>query len=260
MKLIKFMTKSAKGARYGLLHNGHARVIVADPFEGMIVGTSETYPEEDVILLAPCSPSKIVAVGLNYKDHAEELGMPLPDEPLIFLKPPSSIIGPGDEITGPKMSSHVDYEAELGVVIGKRTKDIPPEKVNKHILGYTCVNDVTARDLQKKDVQFTRAKGFDTFCPIGPWIETELDPRDILIESRLNGELKQSSRTSQFIHDVPSLVSFVSMIMTLEPGDIISTGTPKGVGPMRHGDEIAVSIEGIGELKNRFSATNETRA
>ena len=253
MKIIKFMTKVGKTPHYGLLHDGHARVIVADPFEGMIVGTSETYPEEEIILLAPCNPSKIVAVGLNYKDHAEELDMPLPDEPLLFLKPPSSVIGHGDEIIGPRMSNRVDFEAELGVVIGKRAKDIPPEKVNRYILGYTCVNDVTARDLQKKDVQFTRAKGFDTFCPIGPWIETELDPKDILIESRLNGEIKQSSRTGQFIHDVPSLISFISQVMTLEPGDVVSTGTPKGVGPMQPGDEITVSIEGIGELKNRFA-------
>lgn len=251
MKLVRFITKDKKSPRYGIWRDGYARVIVADPFEGMIVGTSETYQADDIILLAPCEPTKIVAVGLNYRDHAEELKMPLPDEPLIFLKPPSSLIGPGADIMLPVQSNRVDYEAELGVVIGKKTKNVPPEKVNGHILGYTCVNDVTARDLQMKDVQFTRAKGFDTFCPIGPWIETEFDPSDALVECKLNGELKQSSRTSQFIHNVPEIISFISQIMTLEPGDVISTGTPKGIGPMRSGDEVVVSIEGIGELKNR---------
>ncbi|MGB9713203.1 fumarylacetoacetate hydrolase family protein [Dissulfurimicrobium hydrothermale] len=251
MKLVRFMTKEKKSPRYGIWRDGYVRVIVADPFEGMIVGTSETYQADEVILLAPCTPSKIVAVGLNYKDHAEELKMPLPDEPLIFLKPPSSVIGQGDEIVRPGQSNRVDYEAELGVVIGRKARNVPPQMAKGYILGYTCINDVTARDLQMKDVQFTRAKGFDTFCPIGPWIETEFDPSDALVECRLNGELKQSSRTSQFIHDVPELISFISHIMTLEPGDVVSTGTPKGIGPMDPGDEVIVSIEGIGELRNK---------
>ena len=250
MKLIRFMINDKKVLRYGIMGDGYARAIVADPFEGMIVGTSETYQADEITILAPCTPTKIVAVGLNYRDHAEELKMPLPDEPLIFLKPPSSVIGQGGEIIRPAQSNRVDYEAELGVVIGKTTRNVPPEKVKGHVLGYTCVNDVTARDLQMKDVQFTRAKGFDTFCPIGPCIETEFDPSDVLVECRLNGEIKQSSRTSQFIHHVPELVSFISQIMTLEPGDVISTGTPKGIGPMESGDEVVVSIDGIGELRN----------
>ncbi|MGQ9499788.1 MAG: fumarylacetoacetate hydrolase family protein [Dissulfurimicrobium sp.] len=250
MKLVRFMINDKKVLRYGIMGDGYVRTIVANPFEGMIIETSETYQADEITILAPCVPTKIVAVGLNYRDHAEELKMPLPDEPLIFLKPPSSVIGHGAEIRRPVQSYRVDYEAELGVVIGKKTRNVPPERIKGHILGFTCVNDVTARDLQMKDVQFTRAKGFDTFCPIGPWIETELDPSDVLVECRLNGELKQSSRTSQFIYHVPELVSFISQIMTLEPGDVISTGTPKGVGPMKSGDEVVVSIEGIGELRN----------
>lgn len=208
------------------------------------------YPLSAVKLLAPCVPSKVVAVGLNYRDHAKELGMPTSDTPIIFLKPVTTIIGPGGAIRFPAMSSQVDYEAELGVVIGKRTRNIRPEESAASILGYTCANDVTARDLQKKDGQWTRAKSFDTFCPIGPWIETELDPSDLLVESFVNNEPRQSSRTSQFIFSVPYLVSFISQIMTLEPGDLIITGTPPGVGPMQPGDEVEVRIEGIGSLKN----------
>jgi 2-keto-4-pentenoate hydratase/2-oxohepta-3-ene-1,7-dioic acid hydratase in catechol pathway len=201
-------------------------------------------------LLPPCKPSKIVAVGLNYQDHAREMGLPIPDEPIIFLKPPTAVIGPGEAIIYPTMSSRVDYEAELGVVIKDRVRSISPKEAPDHILGYTCANDVTARDLQKKDGQWTRAKSFDTFCPIGPWIETDLEPNDLLIQSYLNGERRQSSRTSQFIFKVNELVSFISGIMTLEPGDLIITGTPAGIGPMKPGDEIEVRIEGIGSLRN----------
>ncbi|MBS1125911.1 MAG: 2-keto-4-pentenoate hydratase/2-oxohepta-3-ene,7-dioic acid hydratase, partial [Nitrospirae bacterium] len=204
----------------------------------------------DVILLAPCVPTKIVAVGLNYRDHARELGMQVPESPILFLKPPTSVIGPGETIVRPAMSSRVDYEAELGIVIRDRVSRIPPEASRDHILGYTCANDVTARDLQKKDGQWTRAKSFDTFCPIGPWIQTDLDPDDLLIESYVNGERRQSSRTSQFIFGVDLLVSFISQVMTLEPGDLIITGTPAGIGPLQAGDEVEVRIEGIGCLKN----------
>ncbi len=201
-------------------------------------------------LLPPCTPSKIVAVGLNYRDHAQEMSLPVPDEPIIFLKPPTSIIGPGDPIIYPRTASRVDHEAELGVVIKDRTRDIAPAEAREHILGYTCANDVTARDMQKKDGQWTRAKSFDTFCPVGPWIETEIDPGDLQIQAFLNGEPRQSSRTSQFIFPVEELVSFISRIMTLEPGDLIITGTPAGIGPMQPGDEVEVRIEGIGSLKN----------
>jgi 2-keto-4-pentenoate hydratase/2-oxohepta-3-ene-1,7-dioic acid hydratase in catechol pathway len=212
------------------------------------LGTAHT--RSGVKLLAPCSPSKVIAVGLNYRDHARELGMPVPDSPVIFLKPSTTVIGPEDAILYPGASSRVDYEAELGIVIKDRVKDLRPEEANRHILGYTCANDVTARDLQKKDGQWTRAKSFDTFCPVGPWIETGLEPDDLLVESYLNGERRQSSRTSQFIFKADFLVSFISQVMTLYPGDLIITGTPAGIGPMEPGDEIEVRIEGIGSLRN----------
>jgi 2-keto-4-pentenoate hydratase/2-oxohepta-3-ene-1,7-dioic acid hydratase in catechol pathway len=205
---------------------------------------------EAVRLLAPCEPSKIVAVGLNYRNHASELGFPLPENPIIFLKPPTSVIGPSDAIAIPSMSSRTDYEAELGVVIKSAARNIAPEAAQDHILGYTCANDVTARDLQKKDGQWTRAKSFDTFCPVGPWIETDVDPGNLLVEAYLNGRQVQSSRTGQFIFHIDYLVSFISGIMTLNPGDLIITGTPAGIGPMKPGDEIEVRIEGIGSLKN----------
>jgi 2-keto-4-pentenoate hydratase/2-oxohepta-3-ene-1,7-dioic acid hydratase in catechol pathway len=190
-------------------------------------------------------------VGLNYRHHAAEMGLAVPVEPVIFLKPSTAVIGPGEIIRYPDMSAQVDYEAELGVVIKDRVRNIAPDEVKDHILGYTCANDVTARDLQRKDGQWTRAKSFDTFCPIGPWIETGLDPGNLLVESYLNGERRQSSRTAQFIFPVNYLVSFISRIMTLNPGDLIITGTPSGVGPMKPGDEIEVRIEGIGSLKNK---------
>jgi len=250
MKIVRYRTTSGTTPHYGILRDGYIRDIVADPFEGMIVGTSETHPLEEIRLLAPCTPTKIVALGLNYRDHAKELGMSLPDEPLIFLKPPSAVIGPQDAIRIPDMSHQVEHEAELAVVIGKRTRDIAPEKAAESILGYTCLNDVTARDLQKKDVQFTRSKGFDTFCPFGPWIETEIDPSDMGITCVVNGVTRQDSRTSLLIHPVREIVSFISRIMTLEPGDIIATGTPRGVGPLAPGDTVTVAIEGIGELTN----------
>jgi 2-keto-4-pentenoate hydratase/2-oxohepta-3-ene-1,7-dioic acid hydratase in catechol pathway len=209
------------------------------------------YDFSQVKLLPPCNPSKVVAVGLNYRDHAHEMGLAIPEEPVIFLKPATTIIGPGESIICPPASSRVDYEAELGVVVKDRTRNIRPQEAPDHILGYTCANDVTARDLQKKDGQWTRAKSFDTFCPVGPWVETDLDTGDLLIQSYLNGERRQSSRTSQLIFKVNELVSFISGIMTLEQGDLIITGTPAGIGPMQPGDEIEVRIEGIGSLKNR---------
>jgi 2-keto-4-pentenoate hydratase/2-oxohepta-3-ene-1,7-dioic acid hydratase in catechol pathway len=191
---------------------------------------------------------------LNYGDHARELGFAIPGEPVIFLKPPTALAGPGDAIVYPHASSQVDFEAELGVVIKDRIRDVKPGDAYRHILGYTCVNDVTARDLQKKDGQWTRAKSFDTFCPVGPWVETDLDPGDLLVESYLNGERKQSSRTSQLIFGIDQLVSFISGIMTLCPGDLIITGTPAGIGPMQPGDEVEVRIEGIGRLRNSVIA------
>jgi 2-keto-4-pentenoate hydratase/2-oxohepta-3-ene-1,7-dioic acid hydratase in catechol pathway len=212
--------------------------------------TKPPVPLTRVRLLAPTLPSKIVAVGLNYRDHAEELGMKIPDEPLLFLKPPSSVIGPADVICLPPASSRVDYEAELAVVIGRRASRVTRDKAGDHILGYTCLNDVTARDLQAKDGQWTRAKGFDTFCPIGPWIETSLDPADLSVELYLNGDRRQRSRTSQFVFPPDVLVAFISHVMTLEPGDVIATGTPSGIGSIAAGDVVEVRVDGIGSLVN----------
>jgi 2-keto-4-pentenoate hydratase/2-oxohepta-3-ene-1,7-dioic acid hydratase in catechol pathway len=199
-------------------------------------------------LRAPVMPSKIVCVGRNYAAHAKELGNEVPKEPLLFLKPPSSIVGPGGAVVIPKESERVEHEAELGVVIGSRLRRATPAQAKDAIYGYTCVCDVTARDLQRKDVQFTRGKGFDTFCPVGPWIETELDPKDLSIRCLVDRQERQSGRTSQMIFDVPTLVAFISNVMTLEPGDLLVTGTPEGVGPLAPGQELVVAIEGIGEL------------
>ena len=251
MRLVRFQVQGRPV--FGILNNDEVGELDG---EGYVSLTSlrATHRTADLNFLAPCVPTKIVAVGLNYRDHARELGMAVPEDPILFLKPPTSLIGPDAAIIWPSMSQQVDYEGELGIVIRDRVRGIAPNEVRDHILGYTCANDVTARDLQKKDGQWTRAKGFDTFCPVGPWIETDLDPADLLVESYLNGERRQSSRTSQLIFGIERLVSFISHVMTLQPGDLIITGTPAGIGPMRPGDEIEVRIEGIGSLKNRVSA------
>lgn len=213
--------------------------------------TSRKHKLNDVKLLAPCQPSKIIAIGLNYKAHAEEFNKPLPKEPMIFMKPSTAVIGHGDEIVYPHHMSHrVDYEGELAIVIGKKAHMLKKEDVKNYILGYTCCNDVTARDLQGKDIQYTRAKGFDTFAPIGPWIETDLNPMDVRIETHLNGEKKQDTSTKDMIFDVYHLTSFVSCVMTLLPGDVITTGTPSGIGKMKPGNKVEVRIEGIGSLVN----------
>ncbi len=247
MKLVRFLAQDRPA--YGILSGDVISELDGD-FSAPLRILKTRRALSEVRLLNPCAPSKIVAVGLNYRDHAKELNLTVPETPIIFLKPPTSVIGPGGVILHPKTSSQVDYEAELGVVMKNRVRSIGPADVQDHILGYTCANDVTARDLQKKDGQWTRAKSFDTFCPVGPWIETDLDAGDLLIESFLNGERRQSSRTSQLIFNVDYLVSFISGIMTLNPGDLIITGTPAGIGPMKPGDEIEVRIEGIGSLKN----------
>ena len=202
----------------------------------------------EVELRAPSIPGKIVAVGLNYRDHALEMSKPLPEEPMLFMKPPSAVLRPGGTILCPPQSGEIHYEGELAVVIGKRTRNVDEAGASECILGYTCLIDVTARDLQRKDVQYTRAKGFDTFAPFGPWIETALDPSDVAITTVVNGKTRQASRTCQLIFPVPRVVSFVSSVMTLEPGDVLSTGTPSGVGELHPGDTIEVRIEGIGTL------------
>lgn len=234
---------------YGIVEGSALRIIEGNPFE-RIEPTEKVVPLSSVQLLSPVEPSKVIAVGLNYIDHAKELGMPVPEVPILFMKPSTAVIGPGEKIIHPSSSEQVDYEAELAVIIGKRSKDIPESETPDRILGYSCGNDVTARDLQKKDGQWTRCKSFDTFCPLGPWIETELDPSDLKIEAHLNGKVKQSSSTANLIFGVEFLVSFISRVMTLLPGDVILTGTPFGVGPMKRGDEIEVRIEGIGSLVN----------
>jgi 2-keto-4-pentenoate hydratase/2-oxohepta-3-ene-1,7-dioic acid hydratase in catechol pathway len=215
--------------------------------------TGRSFARSEIHLIPPCQPTKIVAVGLNYQSHAQELNMQLPDEPLLFLKPSTSVIGHEGYISYPPMSRRVDYEAELGVVIGRVAKSVSVDEAKSYILGYTCFNDVTARDLQGKDKQFTRSKSFDTFAPVGPWIETDLDPTKCKVESFLNGKLKQSGNTSDLVFPVFYLVSFISEIMTLLPGDIIATGTPSGIGPMKVGDTVEVKIEGIGTLRNQVS-------
>lgn len=234
---------------YGLLENEAALIIEGDPFSGF-KRTAQTVPLNSIRLLAPCEPSKIVAVGVNYSDHAAEFKKELPKEPLLFLKPSTATLDPGEPIRLPPRSRRVDYEGELAVVIRKRAARIGAEESPEFILGYTCLNDVTARDLQKEDGQWTRAKGFDTFAPLGPWIVTDISPDNLKIESYLNGERRQSASTAQLIFKVPALVSFISQVMTLLPGDVIATGTPAGVGPLKSGDTIDVVIDGIGRLTN----------
>jgi 2-keto-4-pentenoate hydratase/2-oxohepta-3-ene-1,7-dioic acid hydratase in catechol pathway len=203
-------------------------------------------------LLAPVIPrSKVVGIGRNYAEHADELGNDVPSEPLVFLKPNTSVIGPMEPIVYPLQSGDVHYEGELGVVIGRICREVPAAQAAEVVYGYTVVNDVTARDLQRTDDQWARAKGFDSFCPLGPWIETELDPGDLAITTTLNDEVKQASRTSLMLFGVPALIAYVTSFTTLLPGDVIATGTPAGVGPMKPGDEVTVAVEGIGALTNR---------
>jgi 2-keto-4-pentenoate hydratase/2-oxohepta-3-ene-1,7-dioic acid hydratase in catechol pathway len=218
---------------------------------------NDTFLLIDLQLLPPVQPSKLICVGLNYRDHARELDMEIPDEPIFFLKPPSAVIGSFGKIVYPEMSKHVDYEGELAVIISKRCKNISRDDAGSVIMGYTCFNDVTARDIQKKDVQWTRSKSFDTFAPLGPYIaDPMLDVSNLAIRTRVNGELRQDSSTSNLIFNIPYLIEFISSIMTLERGDIISTGTPAGVGELSVGDEVEVEIENVGLLKNTVVAKN----
>jgi 2-keto-4-pentenoate hydratase/2-oxohepta-3-ene-1,7-dioic acid hydratase in catechol pathway len=233
--------------------HGVVREIEGSPFEGVIL-TGREFTRTGVTLLPPVTPTKIVAIGLNYKDHAFEMGKKIPEEPMLFMKPSSAVLRSGGDIVYPKASQRVDHEAELGIVIGKTAHRVSAADAKSFILGYTCVNDVTARDLQAKDVQYTRAKGFDTFAPIGPWVETDLDPASVSVRCRVNGVLKQDGNTREMGAGVYRLVEFVSNVMTLYPGDIIATGTPPGVGPVHPGDVVEVEIEGIGVLSNRVVA------
>ena len=242
--------KSTASIKFGLIEGDSIREISAAPWKEWKTAL-RSFPLKDCRLAAPVLPSKIVCVGRNYAAHAAEFGHEMPKEPMIFLKPPSSVIGPGESIVLPKYSQRVEHEAELGLVIGKTCSHLnDDEDPLSYLLGYTCVNDVTARDLQKSDVQFTRAKGFDTFCPVGPHIETELHPHNVLVEAHVNGTQKQSGDTSLMAFPVAFLVRWISRMMTLVPGDLIATGTPAGVGPLVAGDTVAVSVAGIGMLRN----------
>ena len=247
MKIVRFVHK--KKVQWGVLEGTTVALLKKEPFE-KIEYTKKKIALTSVKLLAPVIPSKIILAGLNYYDHVKEMGMPVPSDPVIFIKPSTTVIGTGDTVVYPQGVTRLDYEAELAIVIKKKARNIAESDVANYIFGYTCLNDVTARDLQKKDGQWTRAKSFDTFCPIGPWIETDFDSSEKTISARLNGHEKQRSSTSQFIFPIPYLVSFISRVMTLYPGDVISTGTPPGIGPMKKGDTIEIEIEGIGTLVN----------
>ena len=238
---------------YAVLKDDKIFPIKGLPYEAIELDGRE-FAAADARLLAPCEPRKVVAVGLNYLDHIKEMNDPMPDEPVIFIKPSTSVIGPEEAIIWPKRSAKVSYEAELACVIKKKCRKITAEQADEYILGYTCCNDITARDLQPIDGQWTRAKGFDTFCPLGPVIETELDPNHLPIQSFLNGEIRQNGNTEQMMRDVRYLVAFISSVMTLEEGDVITTGTPMGVGGMAVGDVIEIRIGGIGSLFNTVAA------
>ncbi|MEW6089118.1 MAG: fumarylacetoacetate hydrolase family protein [bacterium] len=254
MKIARF--DKNKKIYYGEVLNGKIKVIKGDIFNKYNF-TDEEFSLDEVKILSPVFPGKVVCAGLNYADHAKEMNLKTPDEPVIFIKPATAVIGPGDNIIYPASVSQLDYEAELAVVIKNKIKDITPSESKKNILGYTCLNDVTARDLQRKDGQWTRAKSFDTFCPTGPYIVNDIDPDNLSIKLYLNDKIKQNSNTKNFIFKVDFMVSFISRIMTLFPGDIISTGTPSGIGPMKANDTVIVEIEGIGSLKN--SVKGKTR-
>lgn len=240
---------------FGVVSGAEIEILAGDPLYSGITKTGEKVSLNAVKLLAPVIPrSKVVCVGKNYADHAKEMDSVVPEQPVIFIKPNTSVIGPEDAIVWPAMSKKVDHEAELAIVIGKICKEVPKEKVNDVIFGYTIGNDVTARDLQKVDGQWSRAKGFDTFCPLGPWIETELDPRDLAISAEVDGQLRQNDRTSSMIFDIPTIIHFISQVYTLLPGDVILTGTPAGVGEIPVGSKVSITVEGIGTLTNHVVA------
>jgi 2-keto-4-pentenoate hydratase/2-oxohepta-3-ene-1,7-dioic acid hydratase in catechol pathway len=247
MKTVRFKVDETE--HYGILDGNVITKLAQEPYD-RIMPLDKTYDLNEVKLLAPCTPTKIVALGLNYKSHAEETHNPVPESPIIFIKPTTCIIGPEDNIVYPPSTTRVDYECELGVVIGKRMRMVAIDDVLDYVFGYTCVNDVTARDHQRDDVQWTRGKGHDTFGPIGPCIETELDPGNVVVSTYLNNELKQQQNTSDLIFSVPEMISFISGVMTLLPGDIIATGTPSGIGPMKPGDTVEIKIDPIGVLRN----------
>ncbi|MCA1619271.1 MAG: fumarylacetoacetate hydrolase family protein [Acidobacteria bacterium] len=253
MKICRFTDPETQRPSYGMVVGEEVFTLPGDLSAGdlSLERVEPSIRLADAQMLPPVTPSKVVCVGRNYREHAAELGNPMPTEPLLFLKAPSAIVGDGEAIELPEISERVEHEGELCLVIGRRCRRLPADvDPLSYVLGYTCLNDVTARDLQRKDVQFTRGKSFDTFCPVGPFVVTGLDPSDLSVETRVNGEVRQSGRTSALAFPVPYLLRYISHAMTLEPGDLIATGTPAGVGPLRDGDTVEVEVEGVGVLRN----------
>jgi 2-keto-4-pentenoate hydratase/2-oxohepta-3-ene-1,7-dioic acid hydratase in catechol pathway len=249
VRLVRF--RFGERIATGAIDEGSAAIrVLAGTFFEQPVPTGDEVPLDDVRLLAPVLPSKVVCLGKNYAAHAAEFGGEVPEEPLVFLKPSTSVIGPGDTIPLPSISRRVDYEGELAVVIGRLARSVRAEEAFRYILGYTCANDVTLRDLQKRDGQWTRAKGFDGSCPLGPWIETDLDPNDAPIETRVNGDVRQSATTAELVFGVATVIEYVTTFMTLLPGDVMLTGTPEGVGKLEPGDRVEVEVDGVGVLAN----------
>jgi 2-keto-4-pentenoate hydratase/2-oxohepta-3-ene-1,7-dioic acid hydratase in catechol pathway len=253
MRVVRLLHEG--DCRYGLADDRSITLISDEPFsawepEGVV-------PLVNAHLLCPVTPTKVVCIGLNYRKHIAEMGHDTPAEPVIFIKPSTAVIGPWQHIPLPEGIGRVDYEGELGVVIGRRTHRATPAEAADSVLGFLCANDVTARDLQKVDGQWSRAKSFDGFCPLGPWVETGVDPSDLLLETRVNGEVRQSARTSDMLFDPYTLVSFVSSVMTLVPGDVVLTGTPGGIGPLEAGDRVSVTIEDVGMLENEVVLTED---
>jgi 2-keto-4-pentenoate hydratase/2-oxohepta-3-ene-1,7-dioic acid hydratase in catechol pathway len=250
-KLVRY--RLGHDIAYGLVRDQTVHHLASDLWAQPRLGPAVASLEE-VALLAPCQPTKVIAIGRNYAAHAAEHGAQVPAEPLFFLEPPSAVIGPGAAILYPNhLSQRVEHEAELAVVIGRQARQVQREEASAFIWGYTCANDITARDLQRRDGQWTRGKGFDTFCPLGPWIVPNLDTSDLRVRCRVNGELRQDGRTRDMIFSIEELIAYVSAVMTLEPGDVLLTGTPAGVGPLLPGDRVVVEIEGIGTLENEVA-------
>jgi 2-keto-4-pentenoate hydratase/2-oxohepta-3-ene-1,7-dioic acid hydratase in catechol pathway len=248
MRIVRYSREGQVG--FGILEGETIAALSPHPFAAFEY-TGERFPTGEVRLLAPVLPTKVVAVGRNYAEHAREMGGEVPDDPVIFLKPSTAVIGPGDPIVHPGWVGRVDYEGELAVIVGKLARRLDEADAIQAVLGFSCANDVTARDLQRADGQWARAKGFDSFCPLGPWIETDLDSSDLALRTLVNGEPRQQARTSQLERGVASLMAFVSRVMTLLPGDVLLTGTPAGVGPLEVGDRVEVEIDGIGVLANQ---------
>lgn len=252
MRFVRLLI--AGHARWGRLEGELVTLLEGDPWEAQ-VAVGGAVPLAEARLLPPCRPTKIVCVGLNYRAHAAEMGKPLPDEPLLFLKAPSALLAPGDTVVLPRESQEVHHEGELALVVGRRARHVDASDALGHVFGYTCLDDVTARDIQRREKVYTRAKGFDTFCPVGPWLETEIpDPQALDVTLRINGEVRQHGATADMIFPVAEIVAYVSRIMTLEPGDLITTGTPPGVGPLHVGDAVEVEIAGVGILRHAVAA------